>query len=83
MASLLGLPGQAAYATANAWLDALVAWRRASGLRATAIDWGQWSDVGIGRSVALSVLDPIAPEEGVEALQSLAGWAVGRWVSHD
>ena len=78
MASLLGLPGQAAYATANAWLDALVAWRRASGLPATAIDWGQWSDVGIGRSVALSVLDPIAPEEGVEALQSLAGGPLAR-----
>jgi phthiocerol/phenolphthiocerol synthesis type-I polyketide synthase D len=78
MASLLGLPGQAAYATANAWLDALVAWRHASGLPATAIDWGQWSDVGMGRSVALSVLDPIAPDEGVEALQSLVGGPLAR-----
>jgi phthiocerol/phenolphthiocerol synthesis type-I polyketide synthase D len=78
MAALLGLPGQAAYATANAWLDALVAWRRASGLPATAIGWGQWSDVGLGRSVALSVLDPIAPEEGVEALQSLVGGPLAR-----
>jgi phthiocerol/phenolphthiocerol synthesis type-I polyketide synthase D len=73
MASLLGLPGQLAYATANAWLDALVAWRRASGLPATAINWGQWSDVGIGRSLTLSVLDPITPDEGVEALQALVG----------
>jgi phthiocerol/phenolphthiocerol synthesis type-I polyketide synthase D len=78
MASLLGLPGQAAYATANAWLDALVAWRHASGLPATAIDWGQWSDVGMGRSVALSVLDPIAPDEGVEALQALVGGPLAR-----
>jgi phthiocerol/phenolphthiocerol synthesis type-I polyketide synthase D len=73
MASLFGLPGQVAYATANAWLDALVAWRRASGLPATAINWGQWSDVGIGRSLTLSLLDPITPSEGVEALQSLVG----------
>ncbi|MEO9016507.1 MAG: type I polyketide synthase [Mycobacterium sp.] len=73
MAALLGLPGQAAYATANAWLDALAAWRHASGLPATAIDWGQWSDVGIGRSLSLSVLDPITPDEGVEALDSLVG----------
>ncbi len=73
MASLLGLPGQLAYTTANAWLDALVAWRRASGLPATAIGWGQWSDVGMSRSLTYSVLDPITPDEGVEALDSLVG----------
>jgi len=73
MASLLGLPGQAAYATANAWLDALVAWRRASGLPATAINWGQWSDVGMSRSLTYSLLDPTTPGEGIEALQSLVG----------
>jgi acyl carrier protein/NADP-dependent 3-hydroxy acid dehydrogenase YdfG len=78
MAVLLGLPGQAAYACANAWLDALVAWRRAAGLPATAINWGQWSDVGIGRSLTLSVVDPITPAEGVEALTSLVGGNTAR-----
>jgi phthiocerol/phenolphthiocerol synthesis type-I polyketide synthase D len=78
MAALLGLPGQTAYATANAWLDALVAWRRASGLPATAINWGQWSDVGMSRSLAYSVLDPITPEEGIEALESLVGGNLAR-----
>jgi phthiocerol/phenolphthiocerol synthesis type-I polyketide synthase D len=73
VASLLGSPGQAAYASANAWLDAFVAWRRASGLPAVAINWGQWSDVGIARSLTLSVLDPISPAEGIDALQSLMG----------
>jgi phthiocerol/phenolphthiocerol synthesis type-I polyketide synthase D len=72
--SLLGSPGQAAYACASAWLDALVAWRRASGLPATAINWGQWSDIGVARSLTFSALDPIAPAEGIEALESvLAG----------
>ena len=71
VASLLGSPGQAAYACANAWLDALVAWRSAAGLPATTINWGQWSDVGVARSLALSVLDPITPAEGIEALESL------------
>jgi phthiocerol/phenolphthiocerol synthesis type-I polyketide synthase D len=70
-ASLLGSPGQAAYACANAWLDALVAWRRASGLAAIAINWGQWADVGIARSLTLGVLDPITPAEGIEALEEL------------
>jgi phthiocerol/phenolphthiocerol synthesis type-I polyketide synthase D len=78
MATLLGLPGQLAYTTANAWLDALVAWRRASGLPATAINWGQWSDVGMSRALTYSVLDPITPDEGIEALQALAGGALGR-----
>ena len=78
MASLLGLPGQLAYTTANAWLDALVAWRRASGLPATAIGWGQWSDVGMSRSLTYSVLDPIAPDEGIEALDSLVGGNLAR-----
>ena len=78
MATLLGLPGQLAYATANAWLDALVVWRRASGLPATAINWGQWSDVGMSRALTYSVLDPITPDEGIEALESLVGGALAR-----
>jgi phthiocerol/phenolphthiocerol synthesis type-I polyketide synthase D len=72
--SLLGSPGQAAYAAASAWLDGLVEWRRASGLPATAINWGQWSDIGVARSLTFSALDPIAPAEGIEALEAvLAG----------
>jgi phthiocerol/phenolphthiocerol synthesis type-I polyketide synthase D len=69
--SLLGSPGQAAYASANAWLHALAAWRRASRLPATVIDWGPWSDVGVARSLTSSVLDPISPTEGIEALAAL------------
>ncbi|QUR66895.1 type I polyketide synthase [Mycobacterium spongiae] len=71
VASLLGFPGQTAYACASAWLDALVAWRRASGLPAAVINWGQWSEVGVARSLNVGVLDPITPAEGIEALESL------------
>jgi phthiocerol/phenolphthiocerol synthesis type-I polyketide synthase D len=78
MATLLGLPGQLAYATANAWLDALMTWRRASGLPATAINWGQWSDVGMSHALTYSVLDPITPDEGIEALECLVGGALAR-----
>jgi phthiocerol/phenolphthiocerol synthesis type-I polyketide synthase D len=78
VASLLGSPGQGAYACANAWLDALVAWRRAAGLPATSINWGQWSDVGIARSLTLGVLDPISPAEGIEAMESLVGQNLGQ-----
>jgi phthiocerol/phenolphthiocerol synthesis type-I polyketide synthase D len=68
-ASLLGSPGQTAYACANAWLDALASWRRASGLPANAISWGLWSEVGVAQSVTNSAVDPINPAEGMEALE--------------
>jgi phthiocerol/phenolphthiocerol synthesis type-I polyketide synthase D len=71
MASLLGSPGQAAYACASAWVDALVSWRVAKGLPAAAINWGPWSEVGLAHALTGSVLDPISPPEGIEALEAL------------
>jgi phthiocerol/phenolphthiocerol synthesis type-I polyketide synthase D len=71
VASLLGSPGQGAYAAASAWLDGLMALRAAAGLPATGINWGPWSEVGVARSLVGSVLDPITPAEGIEALEAL------------
>ncbi|GGM45990.1 hypothetical protein GCM10012275_16220 [Longimycelium tulufanense] len=82
-ASLLGSPGQAAYATANAWLDSFVTWRRSRGLPATAVNWGPWAEVGLavggeaeaGRSrptaVQIGAMEPILPANGIEALEEL------------
>jgi phthiocerol/phenolphthiocerol synthesis type-I polyketide synthase C len=68
-ASLVGSPGQGAYAAANSWLDGLIAYRRSRGLPAVGINWGPWAEVGRAQSFANLGFSMITPELGLAALQ--------------
>ncbi|HEX8704281.1 MAG TPA: SDR family NAD(P)-dependent oxidoreductase, partial [Myxococcaceae bacterium] len=78
--SVLGSPGQANYAAANASLDALARHRRTLGLPALSINWGPFADVGLaaaqgnrGARLASRGLRSYSAGEGM----SLLGRALG------
>jgi NAD(P)-dependent dehydrogenase (short-subunit alcohol dehydrogenase family)/acyl carrier protein len=49
-ASLLGNRGQANYAAANSFMDAIAHQRKRTGLPALSINWGPWASVGMAQS---------------------------------
>ncbi|SCL56923.1 Acyl transferase domain-containing protein [Micromonospora eburnea] len=76
-AALLGSPGQANYASANAFLDTLARLRRAQGRAALSVNWGPWSEAGLaarpdrGGQLAGQGIVSIDPSDGIEALDRL------------
>ena len=78
LTGVVGNPGQANHAAANAFLDQLAGWRRARGLPGQAVAWGPWSEVGeaegqrdrMARGAAAGIRW-LTPEQGLAALTRL------------
>lgn len=78
-ASLLGSRGQANYAAANAFLDALAHFRRQQGLAGLSVNWGPWGESGMAAQLderaTRRMLDmgwsPLTTAEGMNLLQRL------------
>ncbi len=79
MAAIWAFPGQGNYAAANAFMDALMKYRRQNGLAGTSINWGPWAEIGMAARLNAANQNrmhnngiiPIAPDEAIQQLDTI------------
>ncbi|HYB36143.1 MAG TPA: acyltransferase domain-containing protein [Mycobacterium sp.] len=72
--TVFGVPGQAAYAAANAYLDCLARTRHRQGCHTVSLDWVAWQGLGFAADAAVTVQElerlgsrPVSAEEAFAA----------------
>jgi phthiocerol/phenolphthiocerol synthesis type-I polyketide synthase A len=73
--TVFGIPGQAAYAAANAYLDCLARARHRQGCHSVSFDWVAWQGLGFAADAALTVQEiERLGSRPVSANEAFAAW---------
>ena len=86
--SAFGAVGQSNYATANAFMDNLMNYRRQRGLPGLSINWSIWSEIGMASRMTAAQqerlhqqgLTAIAPKRGLKILKQLLQQQAGQTI---
>ncbi|MBF0465561.1 MAG: SDR family NAD(P)-dependent oxidoreductase [Nitrospirae bacterium] len=79
LAAMTGSKGQGNYAAANAFMDALMRYRRTLGLPGLSVNWGAWGDTGMASNLSdtekmrlrQTGVGTISTEDGLKLLEDL------------
>ena len=85
--TVFGIPGQGAYAAANAYLDCLAQARHQQGCHTVSLDWAAWQGLGFGADAQVVVQElqrlgsrPVTPEEAFTAWEYVNRYDVAQAV---
>jgi len=85
--TVFGIPGQGAYAAANAYLDCLARARHHQGCHTVSLDWVPWQGLGFASDVQIVVQElqrlgsrPVTPEEAFAAWEHVNRYDVAQAV---
>ncbi|MGA8544587.1 MAG: type I polyketide synthase [Mycobacterium sp.] len=85
--AVFGVPGQGAYAAANAYLDGLAHARHRQGCHTVSLDWVVWRGLGFGTDAQIAMQElerlgsrPVTPDEAFTAWEYLERYDVAQAV---